>query len=421
VIAAALALFLAPSPVPSPAPSASRPVLVTVDDLPIAGGSHDSPEERARITRGLLAALEKHHIHAVALVTWANLRSDEELGLLDAWLQAGHELGNHSVRHPSYTSTSADAYIADVEAARSRLAAFLAPRGRTLRFFRFPFLREGDTGEKVDAMRQYLERSGQRSLPVTLDHQDWSYEERWVNARKAGDEQALQRIALDYQGAFRIAVRHHEHVGDRLFGRAVPQILLLHANEVGAAQWDQAFSWLEETGHRFAGPDEVLADPAFAEPYRFVATHGPPLWDRIAHERREQAVRKELAATLERQAQAWSRGDLEAFVSVYAEDAAFVSPTGLTRGRQAVLDRYRKRYPDKRAMGTLTLEVLETRLAWGIEGSMLGDAVPSGIHGASVVARWTLAYPDKPAASGLTLLVLEPRGDAWVIVQDASM
>jgi len=418
VIPAALALLLAAPPAPSPS---ARPVLVTVDDLPIGGGGHDSPEERARITQGLLAALAKHHIRAVGLVTWSNLRSDAELGLLDSWLQAGHELGNHSDRHLSYTAKTADEYIADIEAARSRLAAFLSSRGHPLRFFRFPFLREGDTGEKLDAMRRYLERTGQRNLPVTVDHQDWSYEERWVKARGADEEQALQRIGLDYQAAFRLAVRHHESKGDRLFGRAVPQILLLHANEVGAAQWDAAFSWLEETGHRFAGADEVLADAAFAEPHRFVATHGPPLWDRIAHERREQAVRKELAATLERQAQAWSRGDLDAFVSVYAEDAAFVSPTGLTRGRQAVLDRYRKRYPGKAAMGTLTLEVLETRLAWGIDGSILGDAVPSGIHGASIVARWTLAYPDKPAATGLTLLVLEPRGDGWVIVQDASM
>jgi uncharacterized protein (TIGR02246 family) len=123
-------------------------------------------------------------------------------------------------------------------------------------------------------------------------------------------------------------------------------------------------------------------------------------------------VRKAVAAVLDRQAQAWNRGDLEAFVSVYAEDAAFVSPTGLTRGRQAVLDRYRKRYPDKAAMGTLSLEVLETRFANGDDGR---------IHGASLVARWTLAYPDKPAASGLTLLVLHPRGEGWAIVQDASM
>jgi uncharacterized protein (TIGR02246 family) len=123
--------------------------------------------------------------------------------------------------------------------------------------------------------------------------------------------------------------------------------------------------------------------------------------------RREDETRKAVAAVLDRQVQAWNRGDLEGFVSVYAEDAAFVSPTGLTRGRQAVLERYRKRYPDKAAMGRLSLEIVETRLA--------------GAQAASVVARWTLAYPERPAAGGLTLLVLHARGGAWLIVQDASM
>ena len=118
-------------------------------------------------------------------------------------------------------------------------------------------------------------------------------------------------------------------------------------------------------------------------------------------------IEKAIAAVIDRQVQAWNRGDVEAFVSVYAEDAVFVSPTGLTRGRQAVLDRYRKRYPDKAAMGTLALEIVETRVA--------------ATGAASVVARWSLAYPDKPAASGLTLLVLHRSGDRWLIVQDASM
>ena len=421
VFASGLALsFLAPLAT-TQEKAALRPILVTVDDLPIGGGGHDSPEERARITRGLLDALARHGIKAVALVTWGNVHSDADLGLLDLWLEAGHELGNHSDRHLSYTSTPIPAYIADVEGARDRLAAFLKARGRTPRFFRFPFLREGDTDEKLDAMRAWLERTGQRNLPVTIDDQDWSFDKPWTTARRAGDAKGMEGVAADYQAMLRLAVRHHEARGDRLFGRPVPQILLLHANEVGSAQWDALFSWLEETGHRFATADEVLADPAFAEPHRFVATHGVSLWDRIAHGRREDEVRREVTAALDRQVQAWNRGDLEGFVSVYAENATFVSPSGLTQGRQAVLDRYRKKYPDKAAMGTLSLVPVETRLSWGIEGSMYGDAVAGDVQGVSIVARWTLAYPDKPAASGLTLLVFHARGGQWLIVQDASM
>ncbi|MBS1148965.1 MAG: hypothetical protein H6Q89_663 [Myxococcaceae bacterium] len=111
-------------------------------------------------------------------------------------------------------------------------------------------------------------------------------------------------------------------------------------------------------------------------------------------------------ALITTQAEAWNRGDLPAFTRVYADDAIFVSPSGVTRGRQSVLERYQKRYPDKKAMGTLSFEFVETR---------------ETKDGVSLVAKWTLAYPDKPAATGHTLLVLHQKGDRWLIVQDASM
>ena len=111
-------------------------------------------------------------------------------------------------------------------------------------------------------------------------------------------------------------------------------------------------------------------------------------------------------ALITAQGEAWNRGDLPAFCAVYADDAVFLSPTGVTKGRQAVLERYQKRYPDKKAMGTLSFEFVEAR--------ELKDSV-------SLVAKWTLSYPDKPAASGHTLLVLHKHGEKWLIEQDASM
>ncbi|MDQ1348840.1 MAG: hypothetical protein QG573_2216 [Acidobacteriota bacterium] len=138
-----------------------------------------------------------------------------------------------------------------------------------------------------------------------------------------------------------------------------------------------------------AGPRAAAAAPATSQPA--AATD----------------LRAELSALLAAQAADWSRGDVEAFASIYADDATFVAPTGMTQGRAALVERYRRRYPDRAAMGTLALEVLEVR--------------PGGESVASVVARWTLAYPDKPAVSGLTLLVFHRLPAGWRIVQDASM
>jgi uncharacterized protein (TIGR02246 family) len=412
-----LALLLA---CPSVHAETSRPLLVTVDDLPLQGPAADAGE-RERIHKDLLWILAKHRIHAVGLVVWGRVTTDADRRILNAWLDGGHELGSHSFSHPDYSTTSIDAYLADVEKARAGLEGLLAARGKKLRFYRFPYLDEGNTREKLVAMRDALAAHGIRNLPVTIDTQDWSFAAPWTEARERGDEEAGSRVRVEYQDALRVSVRHHERHGDALFGRPTPQILLLHANEVGASQWDALFTWLEATGHRFAGVDEVLADPVFADPPEFVYARGVSLWDRIEHAREWTRAESEVRDVLATQSAAWSRGDVDAFCSAYAEDASFVSPTGLTEGRAAVLDRYRKRYPTASDMGRLTLDVVEMRPVWGPEVSMLGDSVPSSIHAVSIVARWKLARADQQDLSGLTLLVLHRIGGAWRIVQDASM
>jgi uncharacterized protein (TIGR02246 family) len=114
----------------------------------------------------------------------------------------------------------------------------------------------------------------------------------------------------------------------------------------------------------------------------------------------------EVLALLDRQAAAWTKGDLEGFCAVYADDAVFVSPSGVTKGRAEVLARYQKKYPTAAAMGRLSLSPIDVRET--------ADAV-------SVAAKWTLEYPDKPAATGSTVVVFKRLGGKWKIVYDASM
>lgn len=124
-----------------------------------------------------------------------------------------------------------------------------------------------------------------------------------------------------------------------------------------------------------------------------------------------QDAQRAIERLLTQQARAWNDGDFESFVAFYTEDTVFLSSSGLTRGRSEVLARYRRRYPDRAAMGKLTFEIVELRLS------------PDAQVG-SVAARWHLHYPESGAredASGLTLLVCHLTNDGWRIVQDASL
>lgn len=118
------------------------------------------------------------------------------------------------------------------------------------------------------------------------------------------------------------------------------------------------------------------------------------------------ALEAEIRALLARQAAQWTAGDLEGFCSHYADDAIFVSPSGRTDGRQAVYDRYKKKYVDKKGMGALSLDVLHV---------VASDAA------ASVVLTWRLAFEGKAPAQGYSVIGLARHGEGWRIVHDASL
>lgn len=110
---------------------------------------------------------------------------------------------------------------------------------------------------------------------------------------------------------------------------------------------------------------------------------------------------------LERQALAWNRGDIDAFMEDYwkSDDLRFASGGTVIRGWQGTLDRYKRRYSDRAAMGELAFENLEV--------SVLSDDAAI-VHGA-----WSLKREaDRP--SGLFTLVFRDFGDGWMITSDTT-
>ncbi len=106
------------------------------------------------------------------------------------------------------------------------------------------------------------------------------------------------------------------------------------------------------------------------------------------------------------QVAAWNAGDHEGFMQGYlkSDDILFLSGNNVTRGWATVLARYQKRYPDKAAMGTLSLGDFEFR-------TLAPDTV-------LVVGRWKVETEKDKAQQGVTTLVFRLTGDGWRIVHD---
>ncbi len=71
----------------------------------------------------------------------------------------------------------------------------------------------------------------------------------------------------------------------------------------------------------------------------------------------------DVRAVLQHSEEAWNRGDLAAFASYYDDspETTFVGRDVVKGGVQAILNRYRKAYPTREAMGTLAFSNVEVR------------------------------------------------------------
>ncbi len=112
-------------------------------------------------------------------------------------------------------------------------------------------------------------------------------------------------------------------------------------------------------------------------------------------------------AVLDQQVADWNRGDLDAFASGYknSPDILFMG-TKITRGYQQMVETYRKGYPTKEKMGTLSFTEL--------------DVQPLDEHFATATGHYHLERTAAGGgnADGYFLLVLEKTPDGWKIVRD---
>jgi ketosteroid isomerase-like protein len=102
---------------------------------------------------------------------------------------------------------------------------------------------------------------------------------------------------------------------------------------------------------------------------------------------------------------AWNRGNVESFMKGYwnSPELTFAGSTGVVRGWQPVLARYRKNYPDAAAMGHLDFSDIEVRML--------------GTDAALVLGHWHLKRAsDQPG--GVFTLVFQHFPQGWRIIHD---
>lgn len=116
-------------------------------------------------------------------------------------------------------------------------------------------------------------------------------------------------------------------------------------------------------------------------------------------------IEKEIAVVLYNQVRYWNEGDIEKYMAGYdhSDSLRFASGGNLSKGWENTLERYKRGYPDKTAMGALSFSNIDITV-------ISKDA-------ALVFGKWEL-QKEKSNPWGLFTLLFRRTEDGWRIVHD---
>lgn len=209
----------------------------------------------------ILQALRQHELKAILFVAGHNKRTVNGRYVLGSWNEAGHRIANHTLNHPDFSSdaVSLEQFKHELLANDSLIRTY----SNYLRYFRFPYLKEGNTPEKVNGFREFMKQHHYRHGHVTIDASDWYIDSRLRNrltAQPGADVSAYKAYYLQhiYDRAL-----YYDSLAVELTGRHISHSLLLHHNLVSALFLNDLILLFKRNGWNVINADQAYEDEVY--------------------------------------------------------------------------------------------------------------------------------------------------------------
>ncbi len=239
---------------------AQKELAITIDDPNTVETPILSWKER---DDAILKALDKHKIKVALFVCGMRVNDANGSTLLQNWDGKNHLICNHSYSHLYYNAKSktSSIFVADFYKGDSVIKNFK----NYTRLFRFPYLKEGNTGAKRDSMRMAMNKSGYKNGQVTIDASDWYIDEQIAVALKKDSNADLTPYKEYYIKHILDRASYYDSLAKHVFQKDIKHTLLIHHSLLNALFLDDLLSDLTANGWKLIDAKKAFKDAVFSK------------------------------------------------------------------------------------------------------------------------------------------------------------
>jgi len=232
----------------------------TFDD----GSTNDFGDYKLEVWNQLLLDhLKKHNLRAILFSAGHNKETEKGKYVLTSWNNAGHFIANHTYSHPNFNSKNVS--LQDFESELIRNDTIINKYSNYYRYFRFPYLKEGNTTEKVNGFRLFLKQNGYKNGHVTIDASDWYIDSRLVKRLRENSSADVSGFRDYYQNHLLSRAMFYDSIAFQLTNRRINHVLLLHHNLAAALFLDDLIEHFKANGWEIMNADEAYRDAIYNE------------------------------------------------------------------------------------------------------------------------------------------------------------
>ncbi len=209
----------------------------------------------------LLGNLDEAGVKSILFSTGNNKVDKKGQYLLQSWNERGHRIGNHTFSHLNYNSKKVTFEEFKVDFFKND--SLMRSYSNYISLFRFPYLKEGDTREKVTSFRTLLKASNYQNGHVTIDASDWYIDSRLRNRLRADPKANVDGFRNFYLIHLLERATYYESLAFKITGRHVHHTLLLHHNLASALFLGDLIKMFREKGWKIMDAEEAFKDDIF--------------------------------------------------------------------------------------------------------------------------------------------------------------